>query len=335
MNTTIKDVAKLAGVHPSTVSRVINNDSRISEKTKNKVIYIINKLGYTPNAIARGLKTKRTNTIGMLIPDITNPFFADLARGVEDTANENGFNVILCNSDDKLKKERTYLEILKEKRVDGLILGSVHIKDKSIFRLEKIKYPYILVSRDIKGLDKNCIIVNDIAGGTMATEYFIKLGHRKIAHITGSLKVRAAINRLEGYKIALKKNHIEYKEELVKEGDFRISGGYKAMKKLLKLSELPTAIFAANDLMAIGAMQAIQQKKYHIPRDFCIIGFDDIKLASFVFPALCTIRQPMLEMGALAVKILLKIINGGEFNQTKVILKPELIIRESCRRLNK
>ncbi|MCK5768557.1 MAG: LacI family DNA-binding transcriptional regulator [Candidatus Atribacteria bacterium] len=335
MNTTIKDVAKLAGVHPSTVSRVINNDSRISEKTKNKVIYVINKLGYTPNAIARGLKTKRTNTIGMLIPDITNPFFADLARGGEDEASENGFNVILCNSDEKLEKERTYLEILKEKRVDGLILGSVHIKDKSIFRLEKIKYPYILVSRDIEGLDKNCIIVNDIAGGTMATEHLIKLGHRRIAHITGPLKVKSAINRLEGYRIALKKNHIEYKEELVEEGDFRIAGGYKAMKKLLKMSELPTAIFAANDLVAIGAMQAIQKRKYHIPKDFCIIGFDDIKLASFVYPTLSTIRQPMLEMGNLAVKTLLRIIKGGEFNQKKVILKPELIVRESCRGLNK
>jgi len=335
MNTTIKDVAKLAGVHPSTVSRVINNDSRISEKTKNKVIYVINKLGYTPNAIARGLKTKRTNTIGMLIPDITNPFFANLARGVEDAASENGFNVILCNSDEKLEKERTYLEILKEKRVDGLILSSVHIKDKSIFRLEKIKYPYILVSRDIAGLDKNCIIVNDIAGGTMATEHLIKLGYRRIAHITGPLKVKSAINRLEGYGIALKKNHIEYKEELVEEGDFRIAGGYKAMKKLLELSELPTAIFAANDLVAIGAMQAIQKKNYHIPKDFCIIGFDDIKLASFVYPALSTIRQPMLEMGVLAVKTLLRIIKGGEFNQKKVILKPELIVRESCRGLNK
>jgi len=169
----------------------------------------------------------------------------------------------------------------------------------------------------------------------MATEHLIKLGHRRIAHITGPLKVKAAINRLEGYGIALKKNHIEYKEELVEEGDFRIAGGYKAMKKLLELSELPTAIFAANDLVAIGAMQAIQKKNYHIPKDFCIIGFDDIKLASFVYPTLSTIRQPMLEMGILAVKTLLRIIKGGEFNQKKVILKPELIVRESCRGLNK
>ena len=334
MNTTIKDVAKLAEVHPSTVSRVINDDSRISEKTKNKVLLIIKKLGYTPNAIARGLKIKRTYTLGMLIPDITNPFFAEIARGVEDAANKNNFNVILCNTDDKLKKERTYLEILKGKRVDGLILGTAHVKDKSILELEMKKFPYILISRNIEGLDKNCIIVDDVEGGMMATEYLIKLGHRRIAHITGPLKTRSALNRLKGYKLALKKYNIEYMDELVEEGDFRIKGGYQAMKKFLKLLEPPRAIFAANDLLALGAMQAIQKKNFHIPEDFSVIGFNDIELASFVYPALTTIRQPMLEMGELAVKMLLRIIEEGEFNQRKIVLKPKLIIRESCRKNN-
>jgi LacI family transcriptional regulator len=335
MNPTIKDVAELVGVHPSTVSRVINNDSRISEKTKNKVLLIIKKLGYTPNAIARGLKTKRTYTLGMLIPDITNPFFAEMARGVEDEANKNNFNVILCNTDDKLKKERIYLEILKGKRVDGLILGTAHIKDKSILELEKKKFPYILLSRNIEGLDKNCVIVDDVVGGIIVTEYLIKLGHRRIAHITGPLKTRSALNRLKGYKLTLKKYEIEYRDELVGEGDFRIKGGYQVMKRLLKIAEPPTAIFAANDLLALGAIQAIQKKKYHIPEDFCIIGFDDIRLASFVYPPLTTIRQPMLEMGALAVKMLLKIIEEGEFNQRKEVLEPKLIIRESCRKINR
>ena len=335
MNPTIKDVANLAGVHPSTVSRVINDNSRISEKTKNKVLLIIKKLGYTPNAIARGLKTKRTQTLGMLIPDITNPFFAELARGVEDAANKNNFNVILCNTDDKLKKERTYLEILRGKRVDGLILGTAHIRDKSILELEKKKFPYILVSRNIEGLDKNCVIVDDVAGGIMVTEYLIKLGHRRIAHITGPLKTRSALNRLKGYKLALKKYEIEYRDELVGEGDFRIKGGYQVMKRFLKLAEPPTAIFAANDLLALGAIQVILKKKYHIPEDFCIIGFDDIRLASFVYPPLTTVRQPMLEMGALAVKMLLKIIEEEEFNQKKEILEPKLIIRESCRKINR
>jgi DNA-binding LacI/PurR family transcriptional regulator len=335
MNPTIKDVAELAGVHPSTVSRVINNDSRISEKTKEKVILIINKLGYTPNAIARGLKTKRTYTLGMLIPDITNPFFAEIARGVEDAASKNNFNVILCNTDDKLKKERTYLQILRGKRVDGFILGTAHIKDKSILELEKNKFPYILVSRNIEGLEKNCIIVDDIEGGKIATEYLIKLGHRRIAHITGPLQTRSALNRLKGYKLALKKYEIEYRDELVGEGDFKIKGGYQIMKRFLKLSEPPAAIFAANDLLALGAMQAIQKKNFHIPEDFCVVGFNDIELASFVYPALTTIRQPMLEMGAIAVKMLLRIIEEGEFNQRKIVLKPKLIIRESCKKTNK
>ena len=335
MNPTIKDVTELAEVHPSTVSRVINDDSRISEKTKNKVLLIIKKLGYTPNAIARGLKTKRTHTLGMLIPDITNPFFAEIARGVEDAANANGFNIILCNTDDKLKKERIYLEILKGKRVDGLILGTAHIKDKSILGLERKKFPYILVSRNIEKLNKNCIIVDDIEGGIIATEYLIKLGHRRIAHITGPLKTRSALNRLKGYKLALKKYEIKYRDKLVEEGDFKIKGGYQVMKRFLKLTESPTAIFAANDLLALGAMQAIQKKNFHIPEDFSVVGFNDIKLASFIYPALTTIRQPMLEMGELAVKMLLRIIEEGEFNQRKIVLKSKLIIRESCKKINK
>ena len=331
MNPTIKDVAELAEVHPSTVSRVINGDSRISEKTKKKVLLIIRKLGYTPNAIARGLKTKRTYTLGMLIPDITNPFFAELARGVEDAANKNSFNIILCNTDDKLKKERTYLEILREKRVDGLILGTAHIRDQSILELEKKKFPYILISRNVERLNKNCIIIDDLAGGMMATEYLIKLGHHRIAHISGPLKTRSGLNRLKGYQLALKKHKIEYNDELVGEGDFRINGGYQVMKRFLKLPDQPTAIFAANDLLALGAMQAIQKKNFYIPEDFSIIGFNDIELASFVYPSLTTIRQPILEMGNLAVKMLLKIIIDGEFNQGKIVLKPKLIIRESCK----
>lgn len=237
----------------------------------------------------------------------------------------------MCNTDDKLKKERIYLEILRGKRVDGLILGTAHTKDKSILELEKKKFPYLLVSRNIEGLEKNCIIVDDVEGGVMATEYLIKLGHRRIAHITGPLKTRSGLNRLKGYQLALKKHKIEYNDELVGEGDFRIKGGYQVMKKFLKLVKPPTAIFAANDLLALGAMQAIQKKNFHIPEDFSVIGFNDIKLASFVYPALTTIRQPMLEMGALAVKMLLRIIEEGEFNQKKIMLKPKLIIRESCK----
>ena len=183
-------------------------------------------------------------------------------------------------------------------------------------------------------MDKNCIIVDDVEGGMMATEYLIKLGHRRIAHITGPLKTRSALNRIKGYKLALKKYKIEYRDELVGEGDFKIKGGYQVMKRFLKLAEPPTAIFAANDLLALGAMQAIQKRKYHIPENFSVIGFNDIELASFVYPALTTIRQPMLEMGELAVKMLLRIIEEGEFNQRKIMLRSKLIVRESCKKNN-
>ena len=188
-----------------------------------------------------------------------------------------------------------------------------------------------MISRNIEKLNKNCIIIDDIAGGIMATEYLIKLGHRRIAHITGPLTTRSALNRLKGYQLALKNYNIEYDNELIGEGDFRIKGGYQVMKRFLKLTKLPTAIFAANDLLALGAMQAIQKKNFYIPEKFSVIGFNDIELASFVYPSLTTIRQPILEMGNLAVKMLLKIIIDNEFNQKKVILRPKLIIRESCK----
>jgi LacI family repressor for deo operon, udp, cdd, tsx, nupC, and nupG len=193
----------------------------------------------------------------------------------------------------------------------------------------------MLVSRNIEGLDKNCIIVDDVEGGMMATEYLIKLGHRRIAHITGPLQTRSALNRLKGYKLALKKYEIEYRDELVGEGDFKIKGGYQVMKRFLKLTEPPTAIFAANDLLALGAMQAVQKKNFHVPEDFSVVGFNDIKLASFVYPTLTTIRQPMLEMGELAVRMLLRIIEEGKFNQRKEVLESKLIIRESCKKIIK
>lgn len=334
MNITSKDVAELAGVHPSTVSRVIHEDPRISDKTRGKVISAIKKLGYTPNAIARGLKTRRTNTLGMLIPDITNPFFAEIARGVEDAASKNNFNVILCNTDDKLQKERIYLEILRTKRVDGLILGTAHLQDKSVLELEKRHFPFVLISRNTENLDKKCIAIDDIAGGIMATQYLIKLGHQRIAHITGPLKTRSALDRLKGYKIALAEAGIVFREELIEEGDFRIKGGYLAMKKLLKLNPPPSAIFAANDLLALGAMQVIQKEGFNIPDDFSIVGFNDINLASLVYPPLTTIRQPMLEMGNLAVKILINIINNQKELQERIILSPKLVIRKSCNNFN-
>jgi LacI family transcriptional regulator len=330
--TTIRDVAKAAGVHPSTVSRVINGNSNISQETVKKVLSVIKKLNYTPNALARGLKTNKLHTFGMLIPDIANPFFAGLARGVEDAANEHGYNVILCNTDDCFEKEITYLRLLKERRIEGLILANVKFRDQSIIELEKRNFPYMLLSRNIKGLQKNSISIDNIAGGFLATQYLIRLGHKKIGHITGPYNITAAIDRIKGYKKALEYYQIPFNKQYILEGDFRIKGGYRAMNNYFKLSNPPTAIFTANDLLAVGAIEAIRENSYDVPHDFSVVGFDNIRLASYLSPPLTTIRQPMIEMGYLAIIKLLERIKKNVSHEN-ICIKPDLVERKSCRAL--
>jgi len=333
MRTTMKDVAKAAGVHSSTVSRVINDNPNISKNTAKKVLSAIKKLDYTPNALARSLKTKKIQTLGMLIPDIANPFFAGLARGVEDTANQHGFNVILCNTDDQLEKEKTYLRLLEERRVEGLILATAKIRDKSVMELEKSQFPYILLSRNIKELQENSISIDDITGGYLATQYLIGLGHRNIGHITGPYNTTAALDRIKGYKKALLNYRIPFNKQYIGEGDFRIKGGYQVMNQFLQLTNSPTAVFTANDLLAVGAIEAIRENGYDVPADFSIVGFDDIRLASYLSPPLTTIRQPMVEMGSLAITKLLERIEH-KLSHQNILIQPELIERKSCRKIN-
>ncbi len=333
MRTTIKDVARVAGVHSSTVSRVINGKPCISQETAKRVFSAIERLDYTPNALARSLKTKKIQTLAMLIPDISNPFFAGLARGVEDTANQYGYNVILCNTDDCFEKEVIYLKLLAEKRVEGLIVATAQIRDKSILELGKTGCPYILLSRNIKGLQENSISIDDIAGGYLATEYLINLGHRNIAHIAGPYNTTTALDRIKGFKKALLNYGVPFQKQYIGEGDFRIKGGYQVMKQFLRLENPPTAVFTANDLLAVGAMEAIRENGYDVPADISIIGFDDIKLASYFSPPLTTIRQPMVEMGSLAIIKLLERIEHN-LTQPNILIKPELVVRKSCRRIN-
>lgn len=332
--TTIRDVAKAAGVHPSTVSRVINGNTNISQDTVNKVLTVIKELNYVPNALARGLKTNKLHTFGMLIPDIANPFFAGLARGVENAANEHGYNVILCNTDYSLEKEITYLRLLEERRVEGLILANAKFQYKSIIELEKRRLPYMLLSRNIKGLQKNSISIDNIAGGFLATQYLIRLGHKKIGHIAGPYNTNATMDRIKGYKKALQYYGISFDKQYLSRGDFKSRGGYHIMNNYLKFDDPPTAIFTANDLLAVGVLEAIKEKGYDVPHDFSIVGFDDIQLASHLSPPLTTIRQPMLDMGYLAIIKLLERIEK-QISHENIFLKPELIERKSCSKYQK
>lgn len=328
--TTIKDVAYQVGVSPTTVSHVINETRFVSEELRTKVYQAINELDYQPNAIARSLRRKKTQNIGMIIPDVAYPFLAEVAKGVEDVGFEFGYNVILCDSNGDLKRESAYIDLLREKQVDGIILVAAGESSRHVETLIKQGMPVISMDRELPGLEVDSVLADNLQGGYQATEYLIKLGHRRIGCITGPLDLSISSQRISGYRQALKRYDIPLCDELVVISDFRYQGGYRAMRQLLILDEPPTAIFACNDIMGVGAICAAKDKGLGVPEDIAVIGFDDIALASFISPRLTTVSQPKHEMGAIAVKLLVERIKEKSQSFTKVILPVHLVVRESC-----
>ena len=335
MAVTIKDIAKLANVSITTVSRVINNKSEgVSEETRNRILQLVKELGYQPNAIARGLVTKKTKTIGLIIPDISNPFFPDLARGVEDSAHIYGYNVFLCNTDDNLEKESEYINALKEKYVDGIIFTSSSIpKHEHIMELVKSGIPIVIMDRRVDSEDIYGVFLDNYEGGYIATKHLIDLGHKKIGCITGPLYTKSAKERLEGYKKALVENGMDVDERLIFEGDYKINSGIIGTEKLLGNNENVTAIFACNDLMAYGAYKTIRSYGYKIPDDISIVGFDDIQLSQILEPQLTTIKQPAYDMGLTAARMLIKLVEGKKLKKKIINFKPQLIIRQSTKNI--
>jgi len=331
MAVTIKDIAKLANVSITTVSRVINNKTEgVSEETRERILQLVKEHEYQPNAIARGLVTKKTKTLGLIIPDITNPFFPDIARGVEDSAHIYGYNVFLCNTDDNLDKESEYINALKEKYVDGIIFTSSSIpKQEHIKELIKSGIPIVIMDRRIESDDIYGVFLDNYEGGYIATKHLIDLGHKKIGCITGPLYSKSARERLEGYKGCLNENGLEYDESIVFEGDYKINSGITGSEKLLNLNKKISAIFVCNDLMAYGSYKTIRSRGYKIPDDISIIGFDDIYLSQILEPQLTTIRQPAYDMGLTAARMLIKLIEGEKLNRKIINFKPKLIIRQS------
>ncbi|MEQ2129025.1 LacI family DNA-binding transcriptional regulator [Caldanaerobacter subterraneus KAk] len=336
MAVTIKDIARLANVSVTTVSRVINNKPEgVSEETRQKILKLVKELGYQPNAIARGLVTKKTKTIGLIIPDISNPFFPDIARGVEDSAHIYGYNVFLCNTDDNLEKESEYIRALKEKYVDGIIFTSSVPSDyQHIMELVRDGVPIVMMDRRMESEEIYGVFIDNYEGGYLATKHLIDLGHRKIGCITGPLKVKNARERLEGYKRALLDNGIEVDERLIFEGDYKINSGIIGTEKLLNDNKDITAIFACNDLMAYGAYKTIRSYGYKIPDDISVVGFDDILLSQIMEPQLTTIRQPAYDMGLTAARMLIKLIEGKKVSKKIIIFKPQLVIRQSTASVN-
>lgn len=331
MRITIKDVAEKVGVNPSTVSRVLNGDSNLSirEETRKRILEAIKEMGYTPNPIARSLRKKTSDAIGMLIPDITNPFFPEVIKGAETAASEKGLSVILCNTDENSDKERNLVRFLIDRRVDGMLLFSSRLEDETVSEVEKSGIPFVLVNRGSRSNSGAYVVVDNTLGARLAMQHLIGLGHQKIAHIAGFLYTETGLERLEGYRKSLNAAGLPFDSEYMVEAGFTEQQGYIAMRKLLSLTNPPTAVFAANDLMAMGAMTAIIEKGLRVPEDISLVGFDDIWVANRITPALTTVKIPLIEMGLLAMKIISDKIAQKEIQDERIILIPELIIRSS------
>ncbi len=326
---TIRDVAQQAQVSVTTVSHVINGTRFVSEEAKARVQAAIAALNYVPSAVARSLKSNRTHTVGMMIPNNSNPYFAEIIRGIEDACFAAGFNVILCNSDDDPHKQAAYVRVLSEKQVDGLIVLSSGGDPELLDTLRTANMPLVVVDREIDDLAADLVEVNHEAGGRLATEHLVGLGHTRIACIAGPTELSSARQRVQGYRRALEAAGLPFDASRVVSRAFTPEGGHEAMSALLALPERPTAVFASNDLMAVGAICAAAQAGLRVPQDVSVIGFDDIALAAYINPPLTTIAQPKQQTGELAARLLMQRIRQPEHALQREILQPTLQLRQS------
>lgn len=327
---TIKDIAVEAGVSVSTVSRILNNKPDVSAKTRQNVKQVIDKLNYNPNNIARGLVLRKTYTIGLIIPDISNPFFPEVARGVEDNAKEFGYSVIFCNTDNDKQREKEAIKLLRSKQVDGIIL-SLSVSNKN--RLDKLSeegFPTVQIDRKVPGSSLPAVTIDNVLSAYNATKHLVGSGHSRLAHITGNLETTTGCDRLEGFQQVLRAYNLPQRKVWIREGDYSKKSGYEQMKYMLSQQERPTAVFAANDLMAIGAYAAAFDSGLRIPEDISIVGHDDIDVSSIIRPELTTISQPKYELGQKAFEVLLNVIEGSN-NEQDTVLPTELILRKSVK----
>ena len=331
---TIKDVAARAGVSVTTVSHVVNGTRHVSAKGRQGVEAAIRELAYVPNAMARSLKSNTTSTLGMLIPNSSNPYFAEIVRIVEERCFGAGYTLVLCNTHDEPRRQSVYLQVLAERRIDGLIVVSTGGDNSLVTQLEHLRVPTVLVDREIA--DPHCDLVETahMQGGLLAARHLLSLGHKRIACIGGPVGVNPSEQRIEGWRMALAEAGAAptITDGLLWRGGFTSQGGYEAMHAILRAEAVPSAVFACNDLMAIGALRAAHESDLRVPDELSIVGFDDIELAAYTSPALTTVAQPMERIGALAVDMLLERVGGKRRDARKVVLQPELRVRDSTAR---
>ena len=325
---TIKDVAALAGISYTTVSHVVNKTRPVSQEVRLKVEAAIKSLDYVPSAVARSLKAKTTATIGLLVPNSLNPYFAELARGIEDYCERNGYCVILCNSDDNPEKQRSYLRVLLEKRIDGLIVASAGGDIGLAQGLAGVKTPMVIVDRGLDGVDADLVRIDHEYGAYLATRHLLELGHRDIATIGGTSSTSVAQMRQAGFCRALQEAGITVRPERMLESDFTSTGGYNAAAILLE-GNPPSAIFAGNDMIGIGVLRAAAERNVRVPSELSVIGFDDIQMSRYVYPALTTVGQSILQLGEMAAEVLLRRIATPSLVTDQRIVTPSIVLRES------
>ncbi|MFC4305739.1 catabolite control protein A [Cohnella boryungensis] len=330
MTVTIYDVAREAGVSMATVSRVVNNNPNVKPQTRKKVYEAIERLGYRPNAVARGLASKKTTTVGVVIPDIANANFAEVARGIEDIANMYHYNIILSNADKRKDKEIRVINTLLEKQVDGLLFMGGAVTEEHIQAFKTSNVPIVLcATTDDKGTIPSVDIDHESAAFD-AVSRLVSEGHRSIAMISGTLQDPAnGYARYQGYKRALEQAGLPYREDYVRVGNYKYESGIDAMQYFLELAEPPTAVFAATDEMAIGAVHCIQDSGLSVPDDVSVISVDNSRISSMVRPLLTTVAQPMYDIGAVSMRLLTKLMKKEAVDNAKVTLPHELIIRRS------
>lgn len=326
----MKDVARLAGVSPTTVSHIINKSRFVSEETRHRVLEAMRELNYQPNAIARSLRRKATHTIGLVISDISNPFFTGLVRGSEDVANKHGYSIILCNTDEDPEKERMYVAVLHQKQIDGLIIAPAAGDHGYLCKLIEDGYPVVFVDRYLEAVPADAVVVDNECAAYEAVMHLIRLGHRRIGMIGGVPGISSTTERASGYERALRESGIPVDRALIIEGNSRVNGGYNGLTALLSGPQPPTAVFVVNNLMTIGAMLAIRDKGLRCPEDIAVVGFDDFEWASAFRPYLTVVAQPVYKLGETATQVLIDRIRGRRRRPQKTVLPAKLVVRESC-----
>ncbi len=328
----LKQVAREAGVSPATVSRVLNSSANVSADTRLRVEKAIRILRYQPNRVARRLRTqdRSSKLIGVLVPDIQNPFYVEVVRGIEDRAYANHYAVLMCNFAQEEEKERLYLDIMRSESVDGLIVAPAHQRDRKVVELARSGLPIVCVDRGLRGIDVDVIVVDNRHGAREAVEHLTRLGHRRIAYVAGLPQIPSTMERLQGYEDALASRGIDKDEKLVRFGDSKHESGRRLTRELLDLPDPPTALFTGNNLITLGALETIHGRGLRIPEDVAVVGFDDMYWSISLNPPLTAVSQPGHEIGIRAADMLFQRIAEPDRPCAKLVLKTTLVVRRSC-----